>query len=169
MMVLLFGLGALLLAFVAQVAIVRTLRPKNHAAVIVAVFGVFSFAALVLFAMWPRPEPPVVPVWADVARLALLLASISLAYIAVYSAIEDDSPSMAMVKMAWQAGDKGCAESDFRAVMDDRLFLDRRIDAMERDGWVDRSGGNLILTPLGRLWATVFFKAQLVLGMDEGG
>jgi len=40
---------------------------------------------------------------------------------------------------------------------------------MERDGWVDNSEGNLILTPLGRLWATVFFKAQLVLGMDEGG
>ena len=168
MSVLLFGAATLISAFVVQVVLVRWLRPRNHAAVIVAVFGAFSVAALVLFVKVVS-DVGGPSLWADAARLALLLGSLSLAYIAVYSAIEDDSPSMAMVKMAWQAGDQGCVEADFRAVMDDRLFLDQRIEAMKRDGWVLQEGDEIVLTPLGRLWGTVFRRAQLLLRMDEGG
>lgn len=168
MSVLSFGAASLLAAFVVQVILVRWLQPRNHAAVIVAVFGAFSMAALVMFVKFGAGHSGL-SIWADAARLALLLGSLSLAYIAVYSAIEDDSPSMAMVKMAWQAGDEGCVESDFRAVMDDRHFLDQRIEAMKRDGWVLQSGDEIVLTPLGRLWGTVFRRAQLLLRMDEGG
>jgi hypothetical protein len=169
MSVLVCGLGTLALAFVVQVVLVRLLHPRNHAAVIVVVFGLCSLLALLLFAMFPLLRGGDWASWADTARLALLLGSLSLAYVAVYSAIEDDSPSMALVKMAWQAGGRGCSEEQFRAVMDDRLFLDQRIEAMRRDGWVVKSGDGIVLTPLGRLWGTVFLQAQLLLRMDEGG
>ncbi len=169
MRILLFGLAALVSAFVVQVLVVRALQPRNHAAVIVVVFGTFCALALAAFAVFPSADNNGWGYWIDLGRLALLLASLSLAYVAVYSAIEDDSPSMAMVKMAWQAGAKGCAEEDFRAVMDDRLFLDQRIEAMKRDGWVVEVAGNIVLTPLGRFWASLFYRAQLLLRMDEGG
>lgn len=169
MSVLLWGLTTLVAAFVVQVIFVRWLRPQNHAAVIVAVFGTFSAVALILFVSLASGDGSGASRWTDAARLALLLGSLSLAYIAVYSAIEDDSPSMAMVKMAWQAGECGCVEEDFRAVMDDRLFLDQRIEAMKRDGWIVQSADEIVLTPLGRLWGTIFRRAQLLLRMDEGG
>ena len=169
MRILLFGFVALIAAFVVQVAVVRVLQPRNHAAVIVVVFGIFSALALVAFALFSPAEGSGWGHWIDLGRLALLLGSLSLAYIAVYSAIEDDSPSMAMVKMAWQAGHKGCAESDFRAVMDDQLFLDQRLEAMKRDGWIGELAGEVFLTPLGRFWASLFYRAQVILRMDEGG
>ncbi|MEX1049870.1 MAG: hypothetical protein WED15_10100 [Akkermansiaceae bacterium] len=169
MSVLFFGFGALAAAFIVQVLLVRCLQPRNHAAVIVAVFGTFSLLALLLFVVLQRGDVDGLPLWADTARLALMLGSLSLAYIAVYSAIEDDSPSMAMVKMAWQAGGRGCTEADFRTVMNDHLFLDQRIEAMKRDGWVVQSGDAIVLTPLGRIWGTVFSRAQQLLRMDEGG
>jgi hypothetical protein len=169
MELLLYCSAALICAFVVQVSIVRVLNPSNHAAVIVAVFGLFSIASVVLFAAFGHGSGDVAAHWAATARLALILASLSLAYIAVYSAIEDDSPSMAMVKMAWKSGAKGCGEPDFQLVMDDRLFLDRRLDAMERDGWIAKRGGAVTLTRLGTFWAKLFRRAQLLLRMDEGG
>lgn len=169
MRVLFFGVGAFFQALVIQAIIVRFLRPRNHAAVIVAVFGFVSVLAVLLFASYPDSDVNDVSIFADIARLALLLGSLSLAYIAVYSAIEDDSPSMAMVKMAWQARPAGCSEGDLARIMDDRLFLDQRLEAMRRDGWITGGAEVVTLTSLGRFWAGLFRRAQLMLRMDEGG
>jgi len=167
--ILCFGLGALLIALIVQEEIVRVLNPRNHALIIVGVYGVCSMLALAGFAWSSCEAISCAGFWVDILRLALLLGSLSLAYIAVYSAIEDDSPSMAMVKMAWQSGENGCGEADFARVMDDRLFLDQRLEAMQRDGWITESDGSVTLTPLGTFWAKLFRRAQLLLRMDEGG
>jgi len=169
MEVLLYCFAALACAFVVQIGIVRLTKPANHASVILGVFGFFSIASIVSFFVFSHGSGDVAAHWTDTVRLALLLASLSLAYIAVYSAIEDDSPSMAMVKMAWKNGPKGCGEVDFALVMDDALFLDQRIEAMVRDRWIVRTNGGAKLTPLGRFWAELFRRSQILLGMDEGG
>jgi hypothetical protein len=169
MELLLYCFAALACALVVQVGIVRLTDPANHAAVILGVFGFFSIASIVSFAVFARGSEDVAAHWTDTVRLALLLASLSLAYIAVYSAIEDDSPSMAIVKMAWKNGANGCGEIDFALVMDDRLFLDQRLEAMARDRWIVQTSGDVKLTPLGRFWAELFRRSQMLLGMDEGG
>lgn len=160
---------ALLLALLAQILVVRVFHPRNHALVITLCFAMMSLAAMATFYFFVRPSTDTVQLISQTARLGLLLLSITLAHIATYSAIEDDSPSMAIVKMAWDAGERGCSESELSEVMGDDLFLTNRIHAMKRDGWIDSSSDRVTLTPLGRAWATLFAKVQSVLRMDEGG
>jgi hypothetical protein len=160
---------ALIVALAIQIAVVRVFRPRNHALVITLCFGLASVAAMTVFFVFVHPCTDAVERSVQTARLGLLLLSITLAHIATYSAIEDDSPSMAMVKMAWDAGHHGCSEKDFSQVMGDDLFLAKRIDAMRRDGWIECRKDQISLTPLGVIWGTLFAKVQRLLRMDEGG
>lgn len=169
MSLLIVAFSALLLALFAQILVVRIFHPRNHALVITLCFAVSSLAAMATFYLFARPSTDTVELISQTARLGLLLLSITLAHIATYSAIEDDSPSMAIVKMVWDAGERGCSESELSEVMGDDLFLTNRIHAMKRDGWINADRDRLTLTPLGKTWATLFANMQSVLRMDEGG
>lgn len=169
MTLLIIAFPALILALLAQILVVRIFHPRNHALVITICFALTSLAAMATFYFFVRPSTNTVELISQTARLGLLLLSITLAHIATYSAIEDDSPSMAIVKMAWDAGESGCSGSELSEVMGDDLFLTNRIHAMKRDGWINADRDRVTLTPLGKTWATLFANVQYVLRMDEGG
>lgn len=163
-MVLVSGLATLLLALVVQVIWVRCLRPADHARVILSVFGVvIAAAAAALFAGGHLDV-------CGVARFSLLTLSLAGMYLIVYAAVEDDSPSMAMVRFAAQGGAAGRTRDDFRVVLRDDLLFGERVAAMKREGWVEeREGGVLHLTRRGTLIGRFYLRLQHWLRMDEGG
>lgn len=170
MTVLLFGLGWFAVSLVVQVAFVRWRNPSNHALVIARVFVFFALIACGLF-VWLAPSGETwTALLCDTGRLAMFAVALTLAYIALYAAVEDDSPSMAMVKFASQAGEAGRGKDDFRIILDEDLLFGERVAAMKRDGWlVETDGGGCMLTPRGRLIGSLYLHMQRWLRMDEGG
>lgn len=164
MSVLGYGLGAMLVALVLQVFWVRWREPANHARVIMVVFGLCSL--LGGFLLWQTPSSD----WCELARYLLLTGSLSVMYLIVYAAVEDDSPSMAMVYFAAQAGAEGRSRGEFRQVLRDDLLFGERVAAMKREGWLEEgAGGVLSLSHRGAFIGKFYTRMQHLLRMDEGG
>lgn len=159
-----YGLGAMIVALVLQVVWVRWRQPANHARVIMAVFAFCSLFGAVLLLQVGAGD------WCEVARYFLLTGSLSVMYLIVYAAVEDDSPSMAMVYFAAQAGAEGRVRNDFRQVLRDDLLFGERVAAMRREGWLEQQPGDrLRLSRRGAAIGGFYTWLQHALRMDEGG
>jgi hypothetical protein len=159
-----YGLGAMVVALLLQVVWVRWRQPANHARVIMVVFASCSLLGGVLLHQAAGAE------WCEVARYLLLTGSLSVMYLIVYAAVEDDSPSMAMVYFAAQAGAEGRARGEFRQVLRDDLLFGERVAAMRREGWLEEeAGGALRLSRRGAIIGKFYTRMQHALRMDEGG
>jgi hypothetical protein len=104
----------------------------------------------------------------EIAYAMVLDVPLTLAYIAFYSAIEEDSPSLAMVAMAQRAGARGCAREDFAAVINDDLVGGSRLDALARDGFVRIVDARCQLTAKGRRWARAAAGIARIFGFHKG-
>lgn len=163
MSVLGYGLGAVMVALFLQVLWVRWCKPANHARVIMVVFALCSLVGGVFLRQIGAAD------WCDVCRYLLLTGSLSVMYLIVYAAVEDDSPSMAMVYFAAQAGAEGRAREEFRQVLRDDLLFGERVAAMRREGWLEQVGGALRLSRRGAVIGEFYTRLQHALRMDEGG
>ncbi len=154
----------MIVALVLQVIWVRWRQPANHARVIMVVFAACSLLGGVLLHQTAGAE------WCEVARYLLLTGSLGVMYLIVYAAVEDDSPSMAMVYFAAQAGSEGRPREEFRQVLRDDLLFGERVAAMKREGWLKEApDGALRLSRRGAMIGKFYTRMQHVLRMDEGG
>lgn len=164
MSVLGYGLAAMMVSLFLQVLWVRWRKPANHARVIMVVFSLCSLAGGVLLRQIGAGD------WCDVCRYLLLTGSLSVMYLIVYAAVEEDSPSMAMVYFAAQTSVEGRAREEFRQVLRDDLLFGERVSAMRREGWIEEGdGGALRLSRRGVFIGGFYTRLQHALRMDEGG
>ncbi|KKQ83979.1 MAG: hypothetical protein UT04_C0022G0011, partial [Candidatus Daviesbacteria bacterium GW2011_GWF2_38_7] len=91
-----------------------------------------------------------------------------LSYIAVYSAIEEDSPSLLLVDMVHRSGERGCAREDFAKIISNELLVERRIGPMIRDGFVVDEGNGYRITSKGLRMAHFFGWVASVFGLGKG-
>ena len=165
----LFAFGTLLAAFTAHLVLWRVRLPRLHTATLLVVFFGTLAAALTLAANSPAlagygPSGP----W-QYLLVATFHGSLSLAYIAFYSAIEEDSPSCQIVLSIDGAGAAGRSRAQLAVLLDnDRLVLSK-IRSMLRDGMVAEEGGALKLTAFGRSIARAYLLVERVFGLARGG
>ncbi|MBU6275163.1 MAG: hypothetical protein KGQ61_00835 [Planctomycetes bacterium] len=105
----------------------------------------------------------------EVLHVAEFHVAAMLAYVVAYSAIEERSPSMTILTAVADSGPGGLRRADVEGCLRGLAPLERRIDALVRDGMVDRSGDDLRITAKGRQWAATFGATRRVLGMTKGG
>jgi hypothetical protein len=168
MPVLLCGVGLLLLAFLAQVAIWRLSLPKSQTRALLVLFALIP--PFVFGIAWATQHPIVLSA-AELARVGVLYVSCALAYIVLYSAIEMQSPTLAIVSHLAAGGSAGSTDDDLFARFGRDDTLRSRILAIEQGGWVCRTGDVIMLTPSGRFYAGLFDRGSTIvgLGLTKGG
>jgi hypothetical protein len=95
--------------------------------------------------------------------------ALSLAYIVTYSALEEHSPSLTLVKHVAEAGARGRSRAELCAHLASAMIVPRRLEAMVRDDLIAEAGGAYHLTPKGRFWGRVFACWRRLLRIDKGG
>jgi hypothetical protein len=151
MNVLIAGLLCFAVAFAAHVLLWRLLRPARGVMPLLKLFAAgFAAGAVALLAEGPRfglaLSPP------EAFRAGLLYVSLALAYVILYSAIDEDSPSTTIVKYAALAGEAGCAEEDLAVLITDEVVAASRLDSVVGSGAVVRDGERYRLGPSGVFW-----------------
>ena len=164
-----FAFGVLAAAFTVHLVLWKVRMPRLHTAALLVVFFGTLAVSLALAATFPvlaayGPRGP----W-QYLLVATFHGSLSLAYIAFYSAIEEDSPSCQIVLSVDGARTEGRSRAELAALLDnDRLVLSK-IRSMLRDGMVTEEGGILELTPFGRGIARSYLLVERIFGLARGG
>jgi len=159
----LWSLGILVFAFAIHIILWRIKRPTAQRGALLRIFGaVFLLflsvvAALSLLSFW------------ECLHVGICYAPLALSYIALYSAIEADSPSLTMVKFVAAAGGAGRVREDFERVINDTTLVEQRLKAMVDEGMAVREGNMLGITPKGLGMARLFSAAARLLNLNPGG
>jgi hypothetical protein len=168
MEIVLYALGLFGCAFVVHLVIWRVAMPRQHTrALLVIFFVVLAVGCLApLTSFLGRYGPG--NVW-DYMAVVFFFGSGSLAYIAFYSAIEEDSPSLALVKAVAETGDEGMGREKCHEVIGDDFLVNRRLEVMVRDGMLRREGDRYYLGRKGEQMFCIFEASARFFGLPRGG
>jgi hypothetical protein len=166
MIVFLTGLSLFVLAFLAQIALKHIWFPANRTKGLLLLYALVPIVATIAAALTGRAgffSPP------EIVRLALFYAAVSLAYIALYSAVENQSPTLAIIANLAASGAHGRTEEELSARFARDFAISGRFAALETGGWVRCEGDTIRLTPQGRFYAELFERASRLFGLIKGG
>lgn len=166
MAVLLTGAALLGTSLLAQVLFRNVWVPKRRMRALLVLFAVVPACALLL--AWLAGHPVVLSP-AQTVGLALFYAAFSLGYIVLFSAIEAESPTLAIVAYIAPAGAAGRSDAELHAVFGRDATMTARFERMELSGWVRSDGGMTRLTPQGRFFAELFERTSRVFGLPSTG
>jgi hypothetical protein len=166
MSVLVYSLSVYVVAFGIQIALWRIRLPRNQTAMILLIFfGTYAIAlALSLLEGFPGHLMPTI----DRAHFTMFYLPATLTYASLYSLVEHDSPSLAMVAAAAETP-SGCNRADFVRAIDGERILGDRLQAAVGNGLVEQGEGTWRLTAAGRVVASVFAVAVRLLRSEKAG
>src|SRR5262249_40173230 len=103
-------------------------------------------------------------------HVILFYASASLAYIAVYSGIELDSPTLSLMMFIAKEEAAGVAQEDAALFFAQRPFIDTRLAGLLEDGLLREEGGRFYLAGKGSTFYRVIPAYQKLYGsIPQGG
>jgi hypothetical protein len=167
------GVGLLFLAFVLHVLIWRLRIPNRQGRAILIVFaatlvvGIIAIAGLSVSEgdWWGRLMGQLMK---SVNWITLYIIC-TLAYLISFTAIEADSPSLVMVEMIREAGERGIAPETLRnSIAKDNLVVPR-ISDLVRDKMVINKHDHLLLASKGKLLSQLFKYQRRLFRMGPGG
>lgn len=164
-----FCVALLAVTFLVHLVWWRIQIPRRQLPTLLLVFfGALPLSAAVGFVVpgLARSMPTTIGEWLHVAVVYL---PVSLAYVATYSAVEEDSPSLRIVQYVADAGAVGRSRDDLSTILNDDILLRSRFGAMVRDGLVVDSGGLYALTNRGRRLGSFFTMSFRLLGIRAAG
>jgi hypothetical protein len=167
MTVLLAGIGLLFLSFCAQLVFWRIFVPGRQ---IRALLVIFFLVPLVVFGVVQLTGTPIALAAlsaAETARLAIFYGSCALTYIVLFSAIEEQSPTLAII--SYVAEKSQCTGADFVAKFGKGHELSHRIELLARSELVKHEGDRYRLAPPGDRLAKLFDAANRLFGIESGG
>ena len=166
MAVLLTAVALFVLTFLAQIALKHVWFPRRRTQGLLILYFIVPLFAIAAGGVIGHPLAFSAP---DSVRIALFYASYSLAYIALYSAIEMESPTLAIVSNVAKAGPAGRTESELYDRFARDFAMSGRFALMETGGLVLVDGEVVRLTPQGRFYAELFERASRIFGLTKGG
>lgn len=139
----------------------RPARPVGALLVILVgtlILGLMIAAQVVVLGPW------------QLAHIALFHIAATLAYIVLYSALEQDSPSLTIIAYVAAAQGRGRKPEELRGLVRDEQIVGVRFDALLAAGIVIQSPSELyLLTPRGRRWARLLNLFRRLYRLDKGG
>ena len=168
MQIVFYALGLLGCAFAAHLVIWRVAMPRHHTRALLMIFFGVVAAGLVASLMPMLAGYGPRSVWDFVVVLSFF-SSVALAYIAFYSAIEEDSPSLALVKAVARSGERGVGREGCHEVIGDDFLVNQRLELMVRDGMLRREGDQYYLSRRGERMLTIFEMSARLFGLPKGG
>ena len=165
MLVLVYSVTLVACALVIHLSVWRARLPRKQTTALLTIFFGVLVAGLAMG--FSRLTAQLTPI--EAAHIALVHTAFALAYICLYSAIENGSPSTAIVSLTAAAGPPGCRRDDYKAIINDNLLIGSRFQAMIRDGLVTEADGRYRLTQRGEFLARLFNHASRLLHMSGAG
>jgi hypothetical protein len=162
-------LGLALLAWGTAVHLVvwRAALPRNHTHGLLVVFALAPIAAAgVIGLLRPSWLPADAAAW---LRLGFLYLPCALAYIVCYSAIEQESATLALAVRLTEAGEAGMTRETLRQSLACEDIGGRRLSSLVASGLVRTDCGGYALTGKGRVFARIFSVAESIAGLPRGG
>jgi len=103
-------------------------------------------------------------------QIGLFHTAFSLAYIIVYSGIEETSPTIAIVRAVHRTGAIGCFRQDLESVVNNEKFLEPRLKKLELSGLIVEVAGRIVLTDKGyKLAGMINYISGTFLNLPKGG
>ncbi len=169
MQLVLFATGLFLTAFIIHLIVWRIRLPQKHTFTLLIIFLGILFISPLILQLIPSLisyQPRSLSEWFHVSLFHIAL---TLGYIVTYSAIEEDSPSLCLIRYVADAGTGGRTDEEVRNFLSQVPIIEMRIQASLRDNLMIKQDDKYQLTEKGRRLALVFKFTQDILGMRTGG
>jgi hypothetical protein len=162
------SLGLLTMFFLAHVAVWR-LIPALRGFYTLVFLALLSLTAGLVFGRS-------IPIWRELLPATfgenLLLIQlhifVTLGYTVLYSGIEEQSPSLMILKQVSATGAEGMSGEAIAGLVDDAFLTEQRIEPLLRARMIKHVGDDLILLPRGRVLAGVFHFFRLCTKASKG-
>lgn len=164
----LFSAALFLFAFAVHWLIWRIRIPRRQTPALLLVFVGTLPVGLIAIIVVPALHAPVTSGPALVL-VSLFHISAAFVYIILYSALEEQSPTLSLVKFVADARQAGRTRAELHAHLEAIQTLQSRLEAMLRDGLICETEGVYRLTSKGQSWARVFRWWRGVLNIGVGG
>lgn len=105
----------------------------------------------------------------DSINFAMVYGSLVLAYMTTYSAVQGDSPTMAILARLEKSGSAGLTFEMLLKELDDQILVVARLNDLIAGGLVRQSGGRYVMAPRGAMMAAVYAVYRKLLRMEKGG
>ena len=156
-----------LLSFLIHVLWWRTKMPvQTTRALLLVFFGVPVIVFSVFFWVFSPAIPLLFP---EMFRLVLLYSSLVFVYRILFSNVESQSPTLAIVHTIAAHGKGGCDDASLALHLNTSDEIMKRLMLMEQGGWIVSEGIDWQLTGKGRCIAGLFECASSIFGLNKGG
>jgi len=167
---LLFSGTISMLALAVHWLVWRIAIPRRQTRALLATFAIVLIVLFVVLLLVPKSVPGWRPTSAwEWLHVGTFYVAVTLAYVVVYSALEERSPSMTLLSYVASAPETGRSRRELEAVLGSASPVEIRLDALVRDRMVDEQQGFCRLTDKGSRWAATFEGARRFLGFGKGG
>ena len=146
------GLIISLASFAFQILFWRIYLLRNKSHVVLHIFGIGLMAGLSILILFPKflvslgfSRLSVL----EIFHLTLFYGAVTFAYYMFYLGIIDTSPTLAIIRMLLDAGEKGLALSEFTTFFSDQLLILPRLDYLVQTEMVTKKENRYVIAPNG--------------------
>ncbi len=140
--------------------------PNTTSALLFIFFGILIFS--IIGYIW-LSETPIILQLGEMIRFILLYTSCTLVYIILYSAIEQQSPTLAIINYINQHGKSGCDDQSLNKYLNASEGIEQRLSVIVQSGWIQSTESGWRLTKKGFRIAYIFEYAATIFGLNKGG
>jgi hypothetical protein len=169
MRLLLTGFALLMLSFFVHLLVWRVRIPKRPIFVLLRVFTLTPLVVVAIATTFGTLPAFTSIAPSDAFRILLFYFPCSLVYICVYSAVEEQSPSLTIISHIASCGGAGCADAELSNQIGTDDSLNKRISALQDGKLIAIHGEKCALTSQGRLWGALFEGASKIFRLRLGG
>lgn len=105
----------------------------------------------------------------DYWNFATLYTALMLAYMITYSAVQADSPTMAILLRIARSGLQGLTFEEMVAELNDQVLVVPRLDDLVRGNLVRLHSDRYVIRPQGACLAKIYIFYRALLRMEKGG
>lgn len=167
MVVPIYALALFATAFAIQLCWWRISVPRRQLAAIASLFLAVDVAGCIGFAVLGVGPAIAGPFF--LLLTFVLAASLSAAYVVLFTALEADSPSLTILGIIARAGAAGISRADLAREMEQHNYVQERIQQMINDGMVYVTPSGLRLAGQGLWLTTLVLLYRRFLGLDHVG
>lgn len=143
--------------------------PGNSLVVIILIFSFVLISGFTVdFILRDRYSFLPNTIWRYLQVLIFYLP-VMLSYIITYVALEDDSPSMTIVRFVDRAKEKGRSRQEIRRIVTNEILILPRINIMLKDGWIEYKNSRYYATKKGRYYNQFFAFGLKLLKISREG
>lgn len=164
-----FALALLSLTFLFHLVVWRVRLPRRQTRALVVIFFTALPLGIVVANVVPALRCLGLSGFWPCLHVAVFHVAASLAYIVAYSALENRSPTMAIMTFVADGPEQGRSREEVAGLLKDDSPVEQRLRTAVHERMLEEGAGDYRLTPKGRAWALVFSAWSQVSKMKKGG